>query len=369
MISRLLKFLAGLVMGFVVIALPIVLLIESVGSILFSQSKMVKLVEDTLNREMLAEMASASVREWQGNPNSGFVENLAVVGFKNFEQSDWVNFFELVAPPSVTSQTVGEVLNGFYVWLDSDTLVLPVFQIDLRGWKGALTTNAIPVTQLVFGKMPECSADQMLAFGLSGDYSVANLPLCRPGEPVYGGLMEKVSILVPSVLANYDDDYTINTGLAAGQNVELIETFKRQLRNIRTIFQYGWLAVGLIFFVGILMGARSLKEMLRWSGTTLLWAGAGTLGGALILVFLKNQVITIVGGMLLQDVSGSWSPLINSMINSSVNMVSQPLLLEGVVLIVIGIGGIFAAAVVRNYLKKRKGASLDKTDDIYYNYE
>lgn len=364
-ISNVIKFFGGFVMGFVIIALPFVLLFRSIGNIMFSQEEMVQLVNtNVLNPEVLASLTEPVIQGYQNDPDASFTEKLALLGFQNFENNDWVTFYNLIAPSAVTTQTANDLLSGFYNWIDDDTQDFPQISVDLTAWKGTLATNTVPVSVMILDKMPACSAEQLLDYGLSGEISTENFPLCQPPEPLYSDLLNNLSILVPSVLENFDDVYEFDqqTNLLGQESRTELSQFKSNLRLVRRIANSGWIMLGLIYLVGIVMGARTLPELFRWAGNPLFLTGLLTMGGAIGLLYVGGELSEILRSTVLTMSDGAFS-VFDAVVTSTITSVARPLLPQSVVLIVLGVGGLIMSVVAKNYSEKKSGASMTSSEE------
>lgn len=357
MVSKFFKLLGGLTMGFVIVALPFALLFDSIGRILFSPDEIVRLVEsNSLNMEIMAGVAERSVNGVSTETMTTPLDRFAMMAFRNFTHEDWVNFFEVIVPSEVISQTLREMFNGIFVWLDSDA-EYPSFQISLGSWKSVMETNSTLAVDMVLAKMPDCTAEDLTIFTAGAIISEENFPLCNPPEPMYSRLRDIMRISAPARFATLPDGIDISQDMF--ENLQGLAQLKSRIVWARSMMFYSWFWVTLVYMIGVPLGARTLKGLFQWSGWPLVLVGGGTLAGAAALVFGQDMVI----GIMLNSIKfiGVIRVVADRLMRASISQVAQPLLLEGGVLVALGVGGIIGAVIVEKYLNKRTGSQIDET--------
>jgi len=357
-LSGLLKFIAILIMIFVVLALPFTLMGRNIARVVFSPEAVKRLVEDHfLNVDTAAlvaeQLAKSAIRV--EDPERNPVESLMLAGMANLKAEQWVSLFQMMAPRPLLLETSGQIIDGFYTWLDNDA-ASPDIVIDARPWKTNISANALPVFELVLNALPQCTPDQFNQF-LAGDLeTMQDLPLCKPPEPVYSTLLAYGAVVLPAQLQQASDEMHLGQGADASQE-ELLQ-MKQSLRRTRFFLRAGWMFVIVLYLVGIAFGARSIVGALNWAGIPLLLSGVGCLLLALVLFFFSEALVAAV--LQVMTVGTGTTPaavLLKASLNEGALYVARPLLLQAALLILLG-GGAVVVGVVLAQIQKQKMTRL-----------
>ncbi|MDH5508709.1 MAG: hypothetical protein OEZ02_15915, partial [Anaerolineae bacterium] len=192
-ISGLLRGAAVLIMLFVIVALPLSLTARAIGRVFFSPETVVQLVEENfLDPELAASLVRDAVNERLNDPDiqSDPTSELLLQGVYNLDDEDWVELLRMVAPKELLAESLRQVVDGYYAWLDGPEAV-PQMRVDVRPWKHNVSKNTLPVVELALNALPQCDAAQIevFALALSGVGDVSGIPLCRPPEPIYSTIL------------------------------------------------------------------------------------------------------------------------------------------------------------------------------------
>jgi hypothetical protein len=355
LISGILKFFAILLMAFVVIALPLALLLRNVSRVMFSPETIVQLLEENvLDADVLASVAQQSVEE--ADPLGGRNEEnpyaeLLQVGFRDLSHDDWVRIFMLISPPELLSQTLKQILKGYYDWIDG-TKSVPQIQLDVRPWKRNIINNAVPVVEIVLSKLPHCSPDEIEIYNMSrdtGDYS--DIPNCRPPEPHYSVILDGAATYVPPEVSKFPDE--LDVGKPTLENNRNLDEVRRSLKRMQIGMSTGWIIVLIVFLIAIPMGIRSISDLFKWAGWPLVLAGAWALVISLVLLFFSEGILSGMGGLIFQDAPRIILAPVEAVVSAILIFLSRPLLFQAAVMIVLG-GGALVVGVLLSGRERRE---------------
>ncbi|MBN2501800.1 MAG: hypothetical protein JXB38_13550 [Anaerolineales bacterium] len=353
-LGNLLRFLAVLLLVLVVFALPLTLFGRSLGKVAFSPETIkAVLAKHFWNHDSAATAAEQlvdsamldSTAQWEP------VEQFLLAGLSNLDHQQWLQLFALVAPQDVLAQTLDNLVNGFYAWLDNES-VYPDLTVDTRAWKANASLNAVPVLELVLSTMPECTVDQLAQYAAGGDIlNAAQIPLCRPPEPFYGLLLSSGSVVIPVQIQALPDNLNLTWRMNA--TPEAMLQLKTQLRRTRAILQWSWLPILLLFLIVIPLGARSIPGIFGWAGVPLLLSGGLTMLGSLLLYLSADTFVTTFSvGIPNQGLLGVFDP-IRAAFTAGVGLLVRPLVSQGLIQLVLGGGALGAAFILGRMLKPK----------------
>jgi len=352
-ISGLFKFIAGVLMAVFVFGLPFALLIQGFGSLLLSPGKMVEMLEDhIIDPEIISSYAEYQVSQLEFEATSeNAVLQIAVDGLSNMDHEEWLLLTNLLAPPELISQTIDDGLEGYYGWLDG-TSPVPGIQIDLKPWKSNLSTNFIPVLELIMFALPECTDAQQLVF-LAEVQLGSEITSCRPQDPIYALFIEQAGIFVPSLLENMPNEYNLGRALQQNDQIDWVAA-KESLSGLATISQNSWIVLLIVFAIAIPMGARSFSDVFSWSGWPILLAGLITLViGALLLLFSQGGLADLnpTSDMLLAAPDVLTQSL-RKLIGAGLRFVARPMLIEAGAMILLGGLAVVLAIIISSRSKQ-----------------
>jgi hypothetical protein len=353
-ISGLFKFIAGVLMAVVVFGLPFALLIQGFGSLLLSPGKLVEMLEEhVIDPEVISSFAEYQVSQIEFEPSSeNAYMQIVLDGMNNLEHEEWVLLTTMIAPPELISQTLDDGLAGYYRWLDG-TSDIPGIRIDLRPWKGNLSTNLIPVLEMVMYALPECTDEQQMQF-LSADQLSVNAESCRPQDPVYAIFIEQAGISLPALLENMPNEFNLGKSLQQNQQIDWAAA-KESLSGLAFISQSSWMVLLVVFSIAIPMGARSFSGVFKWAGWPIILAGMITLILGMLLIFISQGALAELNpaaGMI-ESVPPVLSQSIGKLVGAGLRFVARPLLIEAAAMLLLGgiaviIGIILASRAARD---------------------
>lgn len=366
MLRLLARTLGALLLAFFVLAQPFSLALRDVGALVFDADTTKTLVrEHLLDSELIAGLAARATQGlFLGEEGETSITGALVANtLSQLSEEDWQRITELTAPADLVEDTVDEIVNGYTDWLDGDAPI-PQFELDLSAWKANTQANAAPVLAVVLDALPECSSEQManMAVGALRSFEslLGTISGCRPGEPLYGMLMENADLLLQATLSRAPDSIDLNVLSQDVEAPEELVAVKQNLGRVRSLLNYGWLLPAAAGVLGVALGGRGKIGLLRWAGWPLLLAGGITfvLGLGLqvfSLHFLDNLLARpLVGG------AGAVGLLGSAIAGGALDLVSRPLLLQGFVMLLLGGGSLYAVHVMARRLAS-PGIPLNKT--------
>lgn len=349
-ISSFLKFFGILIVLFVVFSLPLALLARNIGELVFSSENMLEILNATvLDSELMADIATEAFSDSDlmiNNPDENSITLIIFSSLTNLEHEEWVALINMIAPPELISETIGEIIVGYYQWLDNDSLS-PSILVNVGQWKNNVRSNAAPVFELVLNTLPLCTAQQLVEFSNSGDLSTAeSLPLCLPPEPFYSSLINVSASAVPARLDEFPDVIDLGTGLDS--NIPFLSAVKQNIRLLRSLFKYSWLAIVFLYFLAIPLGTRSIKSFFYWSGFPLLLAGVFLMIAA-ILTSLSAQIINFGSeGAQIEGIGAILVGVFNALAGLIVSEIAKPLYFQAGLLLGIGVVGVVIGMIMPN---------------------
>jgi hypothetical protein len=339
------KFLRSVAIVFVVIVVatwPLAFLLHDMGEAIFSPGTLRQLIRETfLQGDFSATVAEQVVAEVaESADEDGGIGALVQSALGNLDEEQWEQIVDLIAPPTLIAETLDELVDDIYSWIDSDQ-ALPDLLIDLQPWIQNLSANLPVVTEKILNSLPACTLvdlAELMVEGVAGE--IENLPLCLPPEPLYSLVVDASAQVLPEQLGDMSATIDLTEVIAGcsgfGIEAQSLLEVKIWVRQVRWLAQWGWVAVLGLFLVSIPMGARSFLGALKWGGWSLALAGALTLllGG---LVYMFSDVF--LGGLLqlaLPEVPAALTTPLSAISTKIVSLVTGPLFVQGGILFGLG---------------------------------
>ena len=349
MFKAILRFFAVILLALFVIAFPLSLVLRNVGSLLFNPETTKTLVRQNLrDSELMARLARQATQQMLASENADSDgDNPAQLALSQLSDEHWKQITELVAPESLVEETADQVVDAFSVWLNTQA-VFPEVQINLAALKDNAIANAGEVVSVMMNGLPACDAETLASIsgGLDGEQLVA-IPLCLPPEPLYSQVIASADVAMTEMLGNAPD--TIDLGqLNQGQAPAELTQLKQNLVSMRTFLNWSWFFVIAIGAIAVVMGANGTPSFLRWSGWPLVLSGVIVLiFGAGLRVFSLNFLDQFLGAVLEQG-PGTMGSLGSAIASGALNLIAQPLLIQGLTITVLGVGALIYGQVLAN---------------------
>jgi hypothetical protein len=355
LLKALLRIIAAILLAFFVLAFPASLVMRDVGALIFDPATTQTLVRDhLLDSELIAGLAEQATQELLLSGSEAGAEQKSVTGsliqnsLDNLSDEDWKQITDYVAPSALVEQTVNEVVTAYTDWLDSDQ-DMPALTLDLSTWKANAEANAPQVMAIVLDAMPPCTAEQVGSMALdalnSAEGLLQNISACNPPEPFYSAIVNNANLLLQASLRTAPDSVDISQlGQTNGAPNELTQ-LKTNLGQVRTVLNWSWVAVAGIGALAVVAGAAGFKSALRWAGWPLLAAGNLALVFGLALQLFSLQFLDSFLSQPLMAEAGAVGALGRAIAGGALDLVSKPLLLQGLLMIALGAGSVYAAGL------------------------
>ncbi|MCJ7715931.1 MAG: hypothetical protein MUO54_05365 [Anaerolineales bacterium] len=360
-LSAILKFIAFILAGILILAIPLSLLAYNLGDSLFNQEEVNQIVagvfldsdivpatmEIITNRQ--AEEISQKIEDTE-QPEGQELDLFTLV--YSMEESNWINFRAALLSDHVIGQWIQVTVNGFYNWLDSDEKV-PQIRWNMKplieqmgGQEGQEAIVAF------YDSLPDCTDLQMEEMKT------------QPGDPVPRAKMVKElcklstfphaeQIVVYSdvmqlvIKATPPEFNATQSFLKSGEeSINGMYTLKWNLRRLRATMAAGLLIpIGLLFLI-LLFGVRSMESLGQWWGIPLVGGSLITLISALLYKPLWTGILTD----RMPEAIPQTSLLYHEIIEGSARVLSpvfNPLRWQSFLLLLVGVGFLVMGFILR----------------------
>jgi len=297
----------------------------------------------------------AQQRVEKGEALSGVDEPDIVLLMSYINADGWRTIRGIMLTDEFLTHLVSVGVDGVYRWIDSaDQWPQVVWDMTLLKTRlvGEEGEEAIMVA---YGAMPECTQAEI-------DDFTARLAAVPPGVEVLYNLCQfpepwqedQVSDYVNALIdvnQNLPEQYNFSQMLAEKSisNVANPEMLKSQLRTMRALARWGWLAAILLLALVAALAVRTFKSLGEFIGIPFVAVGLLALA---VKFGMQAGLSAFFGGSLLASIS----PLLRQEVERSLmhltSEIFQPLLLQGIVFLVVGIG-----LIVLTIVKGRKPAA------------
>jgi hypothetical protein len=291
--------------------------------------------------KMPSVLATALTQYVAGNPN-------ADPFLKTLTQADWEKTVVLLVPPQELRTQTDATLDSIFDYLngksDSAAISLAPFKNHLAGPEG------VEAVKLLLQAQPPCTADQLLQLGmglLQGD-----IGLCNPPEQLMGAMTPLLeSQLRVMVLALPDSITLIPSAISSTAGDPRLP-----LRRARTLMKLTLILPFLSLIGLVIFTARSMVDMLKWTGAALIVTG----GISALIALLSSPTLNLILMGVFRNRAAFLPPVILATLQEAIGAVSQqildPVVLQGALLVMTGI----VMLIIVLYLSTR-GKSLTLT--------
>lgn len=275
---------------------------------------------------------------------------LSYVGYE-----EWDEIRSLIVTEDFISHLVSVSVDGIYSWIDSDE-ASPQFVWDMSELKDRLVDQqGEDAIMIAYEQLPECTDEEIadftsrLAAMPSGVEVLYNL--CQFPDPWQEDQIDDYIHALIDVNQNIPDEYDFNEMLGnAGLSTGVLSAIKTLLRMVRFIGQWGWIVPLALLLLIVVIGVRSWDNLGKWLGIPLFISGALIVGFVLLLIpsfleMLSNAISTEFSDLLREEVLASFTRLSD--------YVTQPILLQGAIILGVGVL-LIVVMIVINSAKKKK---------------
>jgi len=292
-IDKLLKILGIIILIIVAICIPISIITADFVNLALEPGELVGIVDDELlDAAIFADIAENAVAYYEQDDQMQLLtaSNRALVtALDELSDRKLENLFEMLLPPRMIKDSLEEIDDGFFDWLNSSKDTIE-FEFDTTGWKENTLENIAPVADLIFDELPTCSAEEFIGMsGLMEGDSIEEINPCRPPDELY-------SIVVKSIEGQVSDFLDSKPDVIQGDNQfegreAEVKALKIKLLTSRTIARYGLIVVIFFFFVGVGLGTRSVDTFFKQAGWPLILASLPLIAVGYVLKFVPYDAI------------------------------------------------------------------------------
>lgn len=350
-LNAILKFIAFILAGILILALPTTLVLNNLGNVLFSQELFREISTDLIVNSDVVPAALEFVTNQQAAEISTKLEdterpegrglNLYNLIFA-MQDDDWIKFKEALISDEVITGWITKTVEGLFAWLDSEDPV-PVIIWDMEPLIQAMSGDqGREAVQAYYESLPDCSDLQMEEMRT------------QPGEPLpRSKMVEELCKLstFPHVeqIQVYQDVMQMVVDATPGEfnatqsllkdsgQVQGAYTLKWRLRSYRyNLDTVLLIPLGLLFLI-LIFGVRSMESLGQWWGIPLIGGSLITLLSSLLSGTLWRGIIT--GNM--PEAIPKTSLLYYQIIDSTSRVISpvfNPLIWQSFILLLIGAG-------------------------------
>ena len=353
MLKAILRFFAVIILAAFVIAFPLSLVLRNVGNLLFDPETTKTLVRQNLqNSDLIASLARQATQQMlTSHGTEGEEASPVQAALAQLTEEDWRQITELVAPEDLVTQTADQLVDAFSAWLNTQA-AFPDVQLNLDDLKNNAIANAGEVVSIVMNALPACDSQTLASMIQAGEQDPEQLasviPICLPPEPLYGNVVAQADAVMTQMLDQAPD--TIDLGqLNQGEAPKELTQLKQNLVSMRTFLGWSWAAVLVVGIIGVVLGASGVPSALKWSGWPMVLSGVLVLFfGIGLRLFTLNFLDQFLATVLEQG-PGAMGSLGTAIASGALNLITRPLLLQGLVISALGISAlIYSRNLARN---------------------
>lgn len=351
MIKLILRFLAVILLAIFVLAFPLSLVLRNVGSLLFDPETTKMFVhENVRGSELISTLARQAVLQMlAGEDPEAEGDSPAQLALAQLGDDQWQQITRLIAPQRLIEKTTDQIVDAFAAWLNTQA-AFPDVQLDLGDLKQNAIANADSVVNVVLNALPACDEQEIAAMAVAAQQDserfAAAFPICLPPEPYYSDAVTRSELAVGEMLDHGPETMDLSQ-LNQGQPPAELTQLKQNLVRMRTILGWSWLAVAALGAVAVAIGASGLQSYLRWAGWPLLLAGMIVLiFGLGLQVFSLNFIDQLMASAFARG-TGAMATLSSGLAAGALDLVSRPLLFQGLFVTALGIVALIYARTLR----------------------
>jgi len=358
-LEAILKFIAFLLAGILIVALPLSLLLNDLGDVIFNQEQIEGIAEDVIINSEIVPAALEFSTNRRAEQISTKIENTDRPEGKELnlynliygmEDEDWINFQKALLAENVIGSWIKDSVSGFFSWLNSDD-PFPLIRWDmkplLREMSGPQGKQAVIA---YYESLPDCTDLQMEEM------------MTQPGDPlprakmveelcklstfphaeqiqVYNDVMQMVVDATP---AEFDATQAV---LKESSDINGLYTLKWRIRTYRWRLDTALLIPLALLFLILLFGVRSMEGLGQWWGIPLIGGGLIALLTGLLAVPLWRGLLT---GNLMPKAIPQTSLLYVEIVNGTSQVIGpifNPLIWQAFIILIIG-GGLLAMSFI-----------------------
>jgi hypothetical protein len=350
-LNVILKFIAFILAGILILALPLSLLVYNMGEVLFDQEGVNRIataifldsdiipatMEIITNRQ--AEEISQKIEDTD-QPEGQELDLFTLV--YSMEEGNWKNFREALLSDQVVGGWIKNTVNGFYRWLDSEESIpqirwnmMPLIEY-MEGPEGEEAIVAF------YDSLPDCTDLQMEEMKTQPGEQLPRAKmvkeLCKLSTFPHVEQIKVYSDVLQMVINAIPQEYNATQAfLKGGENINGVYTLKWNIRRLRVYLAAVLLIpIGLLFLI-LIFGVRSMEGLGQWWGIPLVGGSLITLISALLYKLLWTGLLT----EFMPEAIPQTSLLYHELIEGSARLLTpvfNPLRWQSFLILLLGVG-------------------------------
>lgn len=367
-LNAILKFIAFLLAGALIFALPLALLASNLGDVIFDEEEMSGLTASVVMDSEIVPAALEIITNRQAEDISQKIEdtdqpegqelNLFNLIY-SMEEDNWKNFKEALLADEVVGNWITGSVSGLFKWLDSDEQ-LPKIAWDLhpliermRGPEGEAAVVAF------YDSLPDCTDLQMeeMQTPPGGALPRAKMvkELCKLSTFPHAEQIRVYNDVMKMVVDAMPPKYNATQTILKQGGINGAYTAKWNLRSLRWNLDTALLVpIGLLFLI-LIFGVRSLEGLGQWWGIPLV-------GGSLIALITGILYRPLWTGIMTDNMPEAIPPtslLYHEIIDGSTRVISpvfNPLRWQSFLILLIGVG-----LLAMGFLLRMRGSTKENS--------
>ena len=351
-LNAILKFMAFLLAGALIIILPISLIANNAGDVLFDQEQITIIASEVIldsdlipaALEIMTNAQATKISNKLGETDRPEGRELNLFNLIYYmEEEHWMNLQDALLEEVVIRIWIEETVNGFFNWLNSEDPV-PYISWDMRPviekMQGPEGREAVVA---FYDSLPDCSDREMEEMQTN------------PGDPLPRGKMV-MALCKLSTFPHVDQIRVYETVLgmvidATPQEFNPTQALLRQRDQINGVYTLKWrlrdfrynldtallVPLGLLFLI-LIAGVRSMEGLGQWFGIPIMGAGLISLITALLFRPLWRGWLS---ERIPEEVVPQTSLLFHELVDGSTRVLSpvfNPLTWQAFILLLVGAG-------------------------------
>ena len=345
------KFIAFILAGILILALPLSLLVYNMGEVIFDQENVNRIAAAIFLDSDIIPAAMEIVTNQQAEEISQKIEDtdqpegqeldLFTLVY-SMEERNWKNFREALLSDQVIGGWIRDTVNGFYRWLDTEEAIpqirwnmMPLIEY-MEGPEGEEAMVAF------YDSLPDCTDLQMEEMQTQpGDQlprAMMVKELCKLSTFPHAEQIKVYSDVLQMVINTIPQEYNATQAfLKSGEEISGVYTLKWNIRRLRVSLAAALLIpIGLLFLI-LIFGVRSMDGLGQWWGIPLVGGSLITLISALLYKPLWTGILT----ELMPEAIPQTSLLYHELIDGSARLLApvfNPLRWQSFLILLIGVG-------------------------------
>jgi len=351
------KILGIILMIMAVVLLPLTLLANEVGDLLFSTDNIFSIIDDELiNPEFMEDLIGEVLVELQPegeNAEEDAMRDVIMEMMSGIQTETLNEAVALLFPVDMLSDLFGNISDGFYIWLNSEGYDTGVV-VDLKPLKVNVSENVDVVMAAMFEDMPECSEADLEG----GNWDMT----CKPPEEFDEQINTMLDETIQNMMAEIPDEINIDEFLY--EQGDDMAVMRNSLKLIRDVLDYVWVLVLGIFLMGVILGARTIQGFFGWTGWPLLITSLIIIMFGILFNTASVSIINFGITKIDFEIPSFLVAPVYSIIASIFGMIGTGMLWKGLIIFTIGLVAIIISVIISTYRNKMDQTPKNSSDEL-----